>query len=122
MSFYRETIIKAVRKPRYCVGCGAMINAGESALDCSGMHDGDFWSATYHHGCRAAECGLNDLHDYRSGDDWIALGDIDWEDWPWLIEEHPAVAKRMNITAERYQKVMDEKERCRLAFLHPNHP
>lgn len=116
MSFYRETIIKAVRKPRQCVGCCAMINVGESALDCSGKHDGDFWSATYHQECRAAECALNDLRDYRDGDDWMALSDIEWDDWLWLIIDHPLVAERMRITAERYQKVVDERERCRLAF------
>lgn len=116
MSFYRETVIKAVRKPRYCAGCGAIINAGERALDCSGKHNGDFWSAIYHQECRVAECALNDLRDYRWNDEWAALSGIEWEDWPWLIEEHPAVAKRRKITAERYQKVADEQERCRLAF------
>ena len=116
MSFYRETIVKAVRKPRQCIGCCATVNVGEPALDCSGHYNGDFWSATYHQECRAAECALNDLHDLRSGDDWMGLSDIEWDDWPWLIAEHPVVAGRMKVTTERYQDAVERSQICRSAF------
>lgn len=117
MSFYSERSIKAVRKARACNGCGVRLEVGEPALGCAGHYDGEFWSAAYHHDCRAAEIGLNDLHDVRPGYDWMNLADdMEWEDWPWLIETFPDVAERMKITTERFEKVRDERESVRKAW------
>lgn len=110
MTFYRERQIKSVRKARRCTGCSDLIAVGQPALDCSGHYDGDFWSATFHSDCRAAELGLNKLHDTMH-DEWMSLDDMEWEDWPWLIEEFPAVAARMNITTEKYEEARAEDER-----------
>lgn len=117
VSFYSERTIKSVRKARVCNGCGHRIEVGETALGCAGHYDGDFWAAAYHHDCRKAELGLNDLHDVRPGNEWMNLGnDMDWEDWPWLIEEFPAVAERMKITTERFEEVQAERERVSRAW------
>lgn len=117
MSFYNERTIKAVRKARRCDGCGAIIEVGETALGCSGIGDDGFWSGTYHHDCRKAEEGLNKLNQVGWYDDWMSLcNDMEWEDWPWLIEEFPAVAARMNITTERFDEVQAERERVRKAW------
>lgn len=104
MSFYRETAIKSVRKPRICAGCRSMIEVGQPALDCAGHNDGDFWACAFHPECRAAEIALNDLKDFRFGDDWFPLEEIENDDWLWLLEDHPAVAARMKITRERYER------------------
>lgn len=115
--FYNERTIKSVRKARPCLGCGRRIEVGETALGCAGHYDGDFWSGAYHHDCRSAEIGLNRLHDVRGGDEWMNLGDdMEWEDWPWLVEDFPAVAARMGITTERFEEVRDERERVRKAW------
>jgi hypothetical protein len=115
--FYSERTIKAVRKPRACEGCGVRVEAGETAFSCAGHDDGQFWAAIYHPDCRRAEEGLNKIHDVRGGDDWMNLGnDMEWEDWPWLIEAFPTVAERMKITQARYDKVSAERERTRLAW------
>jgi len=117
MSFYNERTIKSVRKARPCLGCGIQIDIGETALGCAGYYDGNFWSGAYHHDCRAAEEALNGLHDVWSGDEWMNLGNnMEWEDWPWLIEEFPTVAARMKITTERFEGVRDERERVRKAW------
>lgn len=116
MSFYSERNIKAIRKPRQCCGCASMIAIGEPALKCSGInYDNDFWHGTYHHECREAETALNKCHDTH-WDEWMSLTDIEWDDYPWLLVEYPAVAERMNITLERYEAIRDEQERCRLFF------
>lgn len=116
MSFYSERPIKAVRKTRACDGCGTPLAVGQPALKCSGNHDG-FWSGTYHLECREAEIALNKLHDCWGGDDWMSLcHDLEWDDYPWLIEKFPAVAERKKVTTERYEEIRDEQERCRLAF------
>jgi hypothetical protein len=115
--FYSETVIKSVRKAGPCDGCGKTIAAGESALSCSGASQGDFWSARYHVECRRAEEELNKLHDIGWDDDWILIGsDMEWEDWPWLIEAFPIVADRMNITTERYEAVVAQHERTARAL------
>lgn len=117
MSFYSEKTVKSVRKARACLGCGVRIEAGETALGCAGHDDGQFWSGIYHHDCREAEIGLNMLHDVYAGDDWMNLGDdMEWEDWPWLIEKYPAVAARMKITTKRFEGVRDEQARVRKAW------
>lgn len=107
MTFYSEQSIKSIRKARPCAGCCSLLEVGTPAVRCAGKQD-DFWSATYHRECREAEIKLNDLHGIRAGDDWFPLSDIDWEDYPWLIESFPIVADRMNITTARYE---DAKER-----------
>jgi len=105
MAFYRETPVKAIRKPRSCIACHRTIEVGHPALDCAGYYEGDFWSATYHAECREAEVALNKVYDLPGGE-WVNLGsDMDWEDWPWLIEKFPTVAERMGITTERFDRV-----------------
>jgi hypothetical protein len=116
VSFYRERRIKAVRKARPCIACGSRVEVGQPALDCSGHFDGDFWSATYHAECRRAEEGLNKIHETLWSDEWLALSDMEWDDWPWLIVDHPVVAERMGITAARFEEVSAEQERVRLAW------
>ena len=111
MSFYRETTVKAVRKARRCLGCGRMIAVGETALDVAGYWDGDFWSGTFHHECRAAEIALNRLYGPLRPDEWMQLGELEWDDWEWLLAEYPVVAARKGITAERLQEVKDERAR-----------
>tara|TARA_R100001132_G_C3272385_1_gene94389 strand:- start:3185 stop:3568 length:384 start_codon:yes stop_codon:yes gene_type:complete len=107
--FYRETPIKAVRKARRCTGCRKTIAVGEEALNCVGNSGDGFWSGTYHKDCREAEVALNDLHDIRYPDEWNNLADdMPWEDWPWLIENFPAVAERMGITAERHDEIAEQ--------------
>jgi hypothetical protein len=115
VSFYRERPIKSVRKARPCYGCGVLIAVGEPALECSGKQD-DFWSGTYHSDCRGAEEGLNGLRETSFYDDWNLLSEIEWDEWPWLLEKHPTVAVRMKITAERFLEVSAERERVRLAW------
>lgn len=116
MTFYREDHIRAVRKSRQCNGCASTIEIGSPAVDCAGHYDGDFWAATYHVDCREAEIALNNLHDTHS-DEWMNMSeDMEWEDWPWLIDEFPTVAARMNITTERFQKINEEQARVRFAF------
>ncbi len=107
MSFYRETPVKAVRKQRSCYGCSSPIAVGASALQCAGTGPDGFWHATYHTECRTAECALNDLKDYRFGDEWQGLFEIEWDDWEWLLAEHPIVAERMKITAEKLAEVTE---------------
>lgn len=107
--FYREQAIKAVRKARRCDGCGQRLIIGEPALSCVGVGNDGFWSAVYHTDCRKAEIGLNDLYDFRGGDDWMPLGDMDVDDWPWLIEQFPTVAVRFNVTTERYEAARSRK-------------
>lgn len=116
MTFYNERQIKAIRKPRPCEGCNVRLQAGEPALGCAGVGYDGFWSAAYHAECRAAEIALNRLHRTRD-DEWMNLtNDMEWDDWPWLIEEHPIVAARMHITTAKFETVRDERERVRLAW------
>lgn len=92
-------------------GCASQLEVGQPALSCSGRGDDGFWSATYHHECRKAEEALNKLHDIGWHDDWLVLcDDMEWEDWPWLIEEFPVVAGRMKITTERFNEVQAERD------------
>lgn len=109
MTFYRETPVKSVRKARKCVGCRRTIAVGEEALNCVGDAGNGFWSATYHKDCRKAEIALNKLHDIHHPDEWNNLAnDMQWEDWPWLIENFPAVAERMGITAELHDEIAEQ--------------
>lgn len=98
MSFSGERAVKAIRKRHVCDGCGNYIEIGDSALRWAGMIDGDFGTAIYHLDCRTAEVAYNqDILGYVWGDDWRCLSEIDKDDWPWLIDAHPTVAKRMGI-------------------------
>lgn len=54
-----------------------------------------------------SEQPIKSIRKARPCDDWFPLSDIDWEDYPWLIESFPIVADRMNITTARYE---DAKE------------
>lgn len=107
--FYSERIVK-VRKSRLCEGCGVIIGKGEQALTYSGRFDGDFGSFTHHIECRQAEVDLN-KEVSTSFDEWYPLSEIDPDDWRWLLEKHPDVAARKNITAERIREREDEQKR-----------
>lgn len=112
VTFYRENAIKAVRKPRQCNGCGHKVEVGSPALDYAGHADGDFWSATYHVDCRKAEVDLNDLHGTSYVGEWMNLSaDMEWEDWPWLVDNFPAVAERMGITKARHDEIAEQHAR-----------
>ena len=111
MGFYRETLIKAVRKARQCCACSRVIDSGMPALNCAGSGPDGFWAADYHTECRAAEIGFNDLKDYRWGDEWYPLHEMEFDDWQWLLAEYPIVAERMNITSERYQEAVSRYAR-----------
>lgn len=108
--FYGETSIKKTRKARPCYGCTRIIEAGSAAIKCFGRADGDFWAGTYHAECREAEIKLNSYRDYRWGDDFMALTDLELDDWPMLIEDFPTVAERLNITRERYDVAKAEEQ------------
>lgn len=107
--FYSERIVK-VRKSRPCEGCGVIIGKGEQALTYSGRFDGYFGSFTHHIECRQAEVDLNKKVS-TSFDEWYPLSEIDPDDWQWLLEKHPAVAARKNITAERIREREAEQKR-----------
>ncbi len=113
MSMYSEREVKSIRKARPCDSCAKTIEAGKPALVIAGVVGGDFWSGTWHHDCRHAEVELNKLHGVYDGEDWMSLTDMEWDDWPWLIEAHPTVANRMNITTARYDERMAEQQRMR---------
>lgn len=97
MSFVSETKVKAVRKRHRCDGCGQHIDIGQPATRWAGLADGDFGTAIFHPECREAEVALNHKNDWRWGDDWWRLCDMEREDREWLIEERPIVAERMGI-------------------------
>jgi len=111
--FYFEATVKKTRKHHLCSGCARAIEIGSAALRYSGVFSGDFCSHIHHPECRAAEIDLNSLHDVRNGDDWLALTDMEPDDWTWLLEAHPQVAERMAITAEKIAAHEAEQERMR---------
>jgi hypothetical protein len=45
-------------------------------------------------------------------DEWVGLQDMETDDWPWLIEDFPAIAARMGITQARYDERIEERKRC----------
>ncbi len=95
MSFAREYPVKAIRKPRRCVGCGKMLIAGSPAVEWVGMSDGEFATATYHPDCREAEIALNN-NAGGSWDEWYSLlNDRDTDDEAWLRTDFPSVAERI---------------------------
>lgn len=116
MSFYREKPIKAVRKARQCIGCCNRIEVGSPALECAGHWEGDFWSGTYHAECRAAELAYNDLVGLP-GDEWIALHEMDSEDWQWALDNFPVVAASCRTTRTACDAV-PRQNRC-AGFCYP---
>lgn len=106
---YSEKVVK-IRKPRNCHGCGTLMNKGEEALSYSGKFDGDFGSFTLHTDCREAELAWSKMAGTYA-DEFVGLGEVEADDWPWLLESYPAVAARMNITAERIAEHQAERER-----------
>lgn len=118
MSFVNETAVKAVRKPGLCDVCSRMVEAGQPAVRWAGITDGQFDTSLYHPECRAAEIALNKLHGTdRWGDDWMSLSDTDWEDWRWLVEEHPVVAERKGITLAQVEETEREREETHRAWM-----
>lgn len=97
MSFVNEQAIKATRKRHTCDTCRKIIEIGSPAMSWAGIHDGEFQSGIRHLECRAAEIEFNDLLDYRAGDDWTPLSDIECDMHDWLFADHPLVAERMGI-------------------------
>ena len=117
MSFVNEKAVKAVRKPGRCDACMQMVEIGQPAVRWAGITDGQFDTSLYHPECRAAEIALNRLHDTdRWQDEWIGLSDIDWEDWRWLVEEHPVVAERKGITLAKVEETERERKETHLAW------
>jgi len=100
MSFTREYSVKAIRKPCRCDACRAMIEIGEPAIRYATTYEGEFTHAVWHPECRTAEIALNRLQDTMWYDEWTALDELDDEDRPWLIAEHPTVAARMGFTQQ----------------------
>lgn len=97
MSFVNEQAIKATRKLHTCDTCSKRIEIGSPAATWAGKHDGEFQYGIMHPECRAAEVEFNDLLDYRAGDDWTPLSDIESDMHEWLLAEHPIVAARMGV-------------------------
>ena len=99
MSLWRESAVKATRKRHTCEGCLTAIEAGSAAYRYVGMNlDGDFCAGIMHPECRVAEVALNKLMDLN-WDEWACLSELEDEDKPWLLAEHPVVAARMRVTA-----------------------
>jgi hypothetical protein len=103
VSFVEERAVKATRKRHVCTSCDKWIEPGEPAVNWAGVVDGEFSSAHFHPECRKAEVELNELHDWRFGDDWLRLcDDAEPEDYPWLKAEHPLPYRRMLMTREQW--------------------
>lgn len=100
MSFFTDRDVKATRKPHACEGCGKLIAAASPAWYFSQLWDGCFSAGYYHTDCRKAEVELNELKDFRSGDDWLSLCEVrdEPDDIAWLVQDYPVVAARMGLT------------------------
>lgn len=100
MSFCVVRSVKATRKPHKCVGCGKLIETSSPALYFKQVWEGEFDAGYYHIDCREAEVKLNELKDFRSGDDWVSLCEVPNEpdDIAWLVQVYPIVAARMGLT------------------------
>jgi hypothetical protein len=70
---YSERTVKAARKRRLCQACGSFIDVGETYLQCNSVEDGEFYSAGYHHECRAEEIRLNQENGLYTSDEWMTL-------------------------------------------------
>lgn len=108
--FASETERKA-RKQHRCDGCAQTIEVGSTYVRWAGTTDGDFSAASFHQDCRAAEIALNKLSG-TDWDEWMGLQDMETDDWPWLLEDFPAIATRMGITQARYDEHIEERKRC----------
>lgn len=108
--FINERIIKKTRKPHRCCACESNIPSGSEALYWSGKDGDAFIGVHYHPDCRAAEVAYNKMAD-TAFDEWYSLNEIEPDDWRWLLEEHPAVADRMLINAERIAQHEDQQQR-----------
>lgn len=102
MTFIAEKPVRAVRKRHVCEGCDNWIEIGEAAVNWCGVADGQFSSMYYHPECREAEVALNNLIDWRCGDDWSRLCEADHEHHPWIKAEYPIAYKRMMMTREQW--------------------
>lgn len=107
--FYSEKVV-TIREPRNCAGCGTMMNKGDQALSYSGRFNGEFGSFSLHTDCREAELAWNKMAG-TFADEFVGLGEVEPDDWPWLLESYPTVAARMNITAERIADHQAEQKR-----------
>ena len=100
MSFFRETQIKATRKPHHCQCCQKQIEAGSPAIYMAGLtEDNDLWAGHAHVECREAECAWNSERG-TYGDEWDMLymirEDDEAESWlEWLADKHPIAATRL---------------------------
>lgn len=97
--------VKAIRKPAFCEHCNTMIDVGSPAIKTSGSYEGDFYSVYCHPECEAAGTAYATMTGYW-GEEFQRLHELDSEDWPWIIEEHPAVAIRMNLTERLNARVL----------------
>ena len=116
--FFGERTVKSVRKARRCCACGQMIEVGSSAIDWSGLHEGVFEAVSYHVECRAAEIALNRLNETQY-DEWIGLADLEWEDWQFILDDHPTVAARLGLTQAKIDVTVAEMAECRRAWAAP---
>jgi hypothetical protein len=110
VSFATERTIKSVRKARKCRACRRQIEVGNPAVDWSGTTDGEFQAVSYHVECRAAEIALNRLAGTQYGDEWMGLDDMEWEDWQFILDDHPTVAGRLGITQKRINITVAEMD------------
>ena len=104
--FWTTTNIKATRKQHRCEWCGHTISVGHPAIRSSGVFDGEFQSRIAHTDCEEAVIQHHKICGMYGDDDLVDLSEIagDRDNWPWLLEEFPAVAERFGV-----QKLMDEE-------------
>lgn len=110
MGFASETEHKA-RKAHKCDACRGVIEPATTYVRWVGTTDGDFSNVKFHPECRKAEIALNKLSG-TDWDEWMGLDDMEADDWPWLIADHPEVAARLQITQAKYDERMAERQRC----------
>lgn len=94
---YSERKIKATRKPHQCQSCLRLIETGSPSLYyvCKNYQSDGMFYGHHHPECREAELAMNALMDYRDGDDWYPLHEIDSETLPWLKDEFPTAYARL---------------------------
>lgn len=97
---HSERVIRATSKRHACVQCGEMIEAGSPAHYAFGVYEDGPYSIYVHIECH------NAAHDYATlndmwGEEWPFfqhMEDSEFEHHGWLLENHPVVAERLNIT------------------------
>lgn len=73
---YKENIVKSARKNHRCSHCFTNIPKGSRYHTCSGLYDGEFFSAKAHLECHEKYIEFN--HEaYNGNDDWWPLDE--WE-------------------------------------------